>query len=291
MIFSTVARRLLLGVIATLAVGCGAGGTPAEQLEDESAVTEDGWQSLGTGVAYKRDGDGDGDGVFIGYAGWSVRDSWTRAWSQELSRARLKELGIGHLYAVRGPEDVGYERGEIKNSKLLAHLVNGISSRAPIILIAAHSSGSYVAHELLGILERAGTEAARETLHKTVYVNLDGGGQGLTPSIVGQLRDVAFVWAEDTTIAKGVSANASTMDALGRAYGKTRTRIVSDHTGCDSGARWCLHDAVITTRPHDPAKYDLANDYTDFVDRPVQTGWIDVVAGSLTRTSAATSSR
>ena len=40
------------------------------------------------------------------------------------------------------------------------------------------------------------------------------------------------------------------------------------------GAGWCLHDVVITHRPHKPLKYDL-NDYTDLIDRPVTTEYLE----------------
>jgi hypothetical protein len=33
--------------------------------------------------------------------------------------------------------------------------------------------------------------------------------------------------------------------------------------------------------PHDPARFDLVRDYTDFAGRPVQDGWIRVLEPSL----------
>jgi len=46
-------------------------------------------------------------------------------------------------------------------------------------------------------------------------------------------------------------------------------------TGCDDGAGWCLHDVVITHRPHHSWSNDLADDYTDFEDRPATTEYFD----------------
>ena len=43
----------------------------------------------------------------------------------------------------------------------------------------------------------------------------------------------------------------------------------------------CLHDLLITTRPHNPNAFDLVRDYTNFVGRPVQTGWIRALESSL----------
>lgn len=47
--------------------------------------------------------------------------------------------------------------------------------------------------------------------------------------------------------------------------------------GCNAGAPWCLHMAVITRKPHDPSGSDVI-DYYAFVDRPVTTTWIDITA-------------
>lgn len=164
---------------------------------------------------------GDGDAVWIGYGGYSVQTDWSCAWSEELHRTRLRALGVGHLYAVKGPNDPGYRNREVANTALGAHLTAGPGPDAPFVLVAAHSSGTYVAHELFGQLKDRGaaTSALRK---KIVYAN-----------------------------------------------------------GCHSGAKWCLHDLVITTRPHDPATFDLRQDYTDFANRPVQTAWIDALSGSL----------
>ncbi len=77
------------------------------------------------------------------------------------------------------------------------------------------------------------------------------------------------------------------MESVGKTYGVASARIVSDRTGCTSGSRWCLHDALITTKPHDPHACDLARNYTDFVDRPVQSAWVDTIADSLARIPSA----
>src|SRR5262245_35650234 len=130
------ARRLLLvasfSILASCAAGC-ASETDSEDAENspsEEALTE-GWTRLGLGVAYKSTGDG--NGVYIGYAGYSVKDSWSCAWTDELHRVRLKRLGIGNLYCVQGPRDAGYNAKEIANSKLTAHLQAGPGPDAPFI--------------------------------------------------------------------------------------------------------------------------------------------------------------
>ncbi len=100
-------------------------------------------------------------------------------------------------------------------------------------------------------------------------------GKGLS------LKKIAFVWAEDTTLSHGRSANSGGMESLGEDHARSGLRLVVDHSGCHSGAKWCLHDLLITTRPHDPNTFDLARDYTDFTGRPVQDGWIRALEGSL----------
>jgi hypothetical protein len=276
--------HLALSIAALACCFAGCAGARTDESDDpdvSEGALGDGWESVGLGVSYKKTGDG--DAVFIAYGGYSVKDEWSRAWTTELHKQKLKALGVGHLYAVKGPNDAGYNAREIANSKLAAHLLAGRAAAAPFILVAAHSSGSYVAHELLADLYRtnAPLDTAGATRGKVVYANLDGGGAGLDQHIVGQLRRVAFVYAEDTKLGAGRSANAGAAESLGAAYGHTTLRIVDDHSGCHSGARWCLHDMLVTTRPHDPDRFDLARDYTDFAGRPVQVGWIDALASSL----------
>lgn len=274
---------VLLGLVASCAVGCASETSEGEEGDGEQsaeAISEaektcDGWDDVGLGVSYKNVGGG--NAIFIAYGGYSAQGRYSCAWSMALHAARLRALGVGHVFGVKGPRDAGYGAREIGNSKLNAKLAAGgaesLAAKAPFILVAAHSSGSYVANEFFGQVRDDAT------LHKTVYANLDGGG--IDGSIVRELRRVAFVYAEDTTLSAGRSSNAGTMESLGASYGHTAVRLRVDHTGCASGARWCLHDAVITTKPHNPQMYDLGRDYVDFVGRPVQTGWIDAVASYL----------
>ena len=266
---------VLAAVVATLA-GCAANTDDPDTEQGSAEALTDGWTSLGTGVAYKDTGDG--DGVWIGYAGYSVQQDWSIAWTEELHRTKLKALGVGHLYAVKGPNDAGYNAREIANTKLGAHLIAGPGDSASFILVAAHSSGTYVAHELLGQLEDRGSDTAA-LRKKIVYANLDGGGTGFTESIASSLKHTAFVYAQDPVA--GSSANASVMQSLAPAYGTTAIRVNGAGSHCNSSARWCLHDLLITTKPHNPAMYDLHDDYTDFDDRPVQSQWIDALASHL----------
>jgi hypothetical protein len=281
-------RRIAIVLTATAltALAACASGCATDTTDDGAASTDDGtsalsadWTIVGAGVAYKRAGSG--PGVFIGYGGYSVKDTWACAWTSELYRARLEALGVGHLYCVRGPRDVSYAGREIGNSKLAAHLVAGPAADAPFILVAAHSSGHYVAAELFGQLFAGSADPDGRTRGKIVYADLDGGQSGLDDRIVGAMKHAAFVWAEDSALAAGRSANASVMESAGARLGQLVVRVRGDRSGCHSGARFCLHDLVITTRPHNPATFDLEHDYSDFDGRAVQTQWVDAVAPLL----------
>lgn len=182
---------------------------------------------------------------------------------------------------VRGPSDAGYANKNIANMRLAAHLVGTRGAAAPFVLVGAHSSGTYVAHELFAQVFGGAHDPQHALEDKIVYANLDGGGSGLDTRILSLLRKIAFVWAEDTTLSRGRSTNAGGMEALGDAHGDSGLRLVVDRSGCRASAKWCLHDLLITTRPHGPDRFDLARDYTDFVGRPVQIGWISALESSL----------
>jgi len=140
--------------------------------------------------------------------------------------------------------------------------------------VAAHSSGSFVAHELFAQL--AGSlDPASVTGDRIVYFNLDGGQSGLTSESAAYLRKAYFVGARD--LAKGTkSPNHGTMSALGSAYAAKGGFLELDATsaGCDAGAAWCVHMVPITSKPHDPGGSDVDADYADFVGRPVVTTYL-----------------
>ena len=275
---------LLMISAIMLASGCSGTGTedsPASTDGEEASALTGGWSSPGNGVAYRSTGAG--DGVFIGYAGYSVSLANSVAWVGALSATRLEALHVGHLYAVRGPSDAGYNNKDIANTHLASHLVgvDGPGHAAPFVLVGAHSSGTMVAHELFGqVIEGAG-DPKHVLEGKIVYANLDGGQSGLNARILSSLKRIEFVWAEDTTLSHGRSTNSGGMEALGQEHGGSGLRLVVDRSGCHSGAKWCLHDLLITTRPHNPDTFDLVRDYTDFVGRPVQDKWIRAVESSL----------
>jgi hypothetical protein len=230
------------------------------------------WESPGYGVYY-RDAHNPGGDVFIGYAGYNVQAPWSQAWVSALYRAALAARGVRHVYAVQGPRDASYSAQEIGNSRLIAHLLPRLVPGARV-LVAAHSSGAFVAHELLAQLYARGLDPMGLTAGRLSYWNLDGGAAGLTAAIVGRLHRAWFVWSD----ASGTrSPNADTMVALGRQYPAAGGALQLDAgaSGCRAGAAWCVHMTPITERPHDPANASAMADYSAFdAAHPVATAWL-----------------
>jgi hypothetical protein len=275
----------MLQRVATLLATCALIGCGADEYDDDPTADDfaeldelnggkadgDEWLAVGNGVAYKRVNTG--NAVLIAYGGYSARLVYSAAWGTELVDAKLGAAGVGHIYAVKGPAQANYAAREIGNSKIRAHLATLDDDTTPIYAVA-HSSGSFVAHELLQQLHNRGET---ETLARIFYANLDGGGSGLNQSIAGELGGLTFVYAKDPALSRGLSQNAGSALALGMAYSAhgQAFEVTVPNTGCANGAGWCLHDVVITHRPHNPQSYDLARDYVDFENRPVTTEYLD----------------
>jgi hypothetical protein len=231
-----------------------------------------GWTTVGAGVSCRDTGRTGVYGTFVAYGGWGVKEAWARAWVDEVYRTALATRGIRYLCAVRGPATVDYAGREIGNAALAAHL---LTRPRGLVIVAAHSSGSFVAHELFAELADLGARGAG-LLGRMVYYDLDGGESGLTPAIVEQLRRAYFVYAEDSTTGTR-SANAATMMALGTRYAAEGgvLAVNASRSGCRAGAKWCLHDALVTERPHNPESFDLERDYQGFLpDRPAAVAYL-----------------
>jgi len=231
-----------------------------------------GWQAIGAGVSCRDTGRTHAYATFVAYGGWGVRESWARAWVDEVYRTALAHRGVRYLCAVRGPATVDYAGREIGNSALGTLL---LSRQRGLVVVAAHSSGSFVAHELLAELEASGPRGSA-LLARMVYYDLDGGESGLTPEIVDRLRRAYFVYADDSTTGTR-SANAATMIELGTRYADRGgvLAVNASRSGCRAGAKWCLHDALVTERPHNPDTFDLEKDYQGFLpDRPAAVAYL-----------------
>jgi len=250
------------------AIGDSAGGGldgPSPEADDDSPATSASWSPVSYGVTTMDTGAG--DDIVIAYGGYTATDQDSQAWVTQMTSVRLAQLGVGHLYAVRGPEDPDYASREIGNSELAAALTTQATAATHVIVIA-HSSGGFVADELF-------TFADPSVIAKIAYFNLDGGSWALTDALVGSMRGVYFCNAHDSVA--GDSENTSSDESLHAELPASHFFTVdADGSGCDVGAGWCLHDTLITNHPHDPTTYDLALDYTDFTSgRQVVTSYID----------------
>lgn len=248
--------------------------------EVDDAVSRVPWQVLGTGVAYKQVSEG--NNVLLVYGGYTALDEWTQRWTSELYRAKGEELAIGHLYAIKGPNQSGYANREIHNSKLVAHLAaRGIAANADALVVVAHSSGTFVSKELTDMLKAGAGGVPADTLSKVELFNLDGGG-GYSADVLRTVASARWVYACDRTISR-CSHNAQAMKNIGQSWTSIggSYEVIANGSGCNrstTGGLWCLHDAVITTRPHNPNMYDLKRDYTSFEGRSVVTSYLDVLS-------------
>lgn len=256
----------------------GAGGQGGAALEPDFDDVP--WQTgddVGYGVASKDTQNPTGEGVFVGYAGYGIPLDAAQEWVEALYRARLRDLGVRHVFAVQGPADVSYSGFEIGNSKIAGAIVERLGPAPERAIVAAHSSGSFVAHELLGQLA-GGLDPSGVTDGRVAYFNLDGGASGLTSAIVDRLERATFVAAYDADVLTW-SPNQPTMASLGATYASHGGYLELDATGsgCLATAVWCLHMTVITTEPHNPAASSQALDYSDFEGREVVGEYLDLV--------------
>lgn len=239
--------------------------------EPDDAVTRSAWATIGTGVSYKTFAGK--KNVLLVYGGYKAQDVWVQRWANALVRARGASLDIGHVYAVRGPNQAGYANREIQNSKIAAHLgADARAAQATSVTVIAHSSGTYVADELFGMIDDG-------TLAKVRLYNLDGGGVASASRLM-QMDRAYFVYARDARIQRS-SHNAGAMQSLGARFASKGGAVKVDATGSgcsatSSGGLWCLHDAMIVTRPANPNMYDLRSDYTSFTgSRSVVVSYLD----------------
>lgn len=280
-------------LIAILLVGCGSAQVASEPdaskpdaavgdaVADSPAIPDVDqipWStgaSVGYGVASKDTQNPLGNSMLVAYAGYGVSLASAEAWATALYRATLRERGVRHIWAVRGPADSGYTQREIGNSKIAAAMIPLVNADTRFIMVAGHSSGSFVAHELLDQLA-SGADPGDVTKNQIVYFDLDGGG-GFTQAAIDRVRKAYFVGSRDGST---LSPNHADMASLGSAYASKGGFWDNDASasGCNAGAEWCVHVTLVSTKPHDPSTADPTKDYSDFVNRPVCVSYVDAKA-------------
>ncbi len=261
------------GAAGSTAGSGGAGGGEPTPPDIDAIAWETG-EDVGFGVARKDTENPLGESAFIGYAGYAIGSEAARTWVTALYRAALRDRGVRYVYAVQGPAQPGYDSAEIGNSKIAAALGEQLSAETGFVLMVGHSSGSFVAHELLRQLE-GGLDPSGATAGRVVYFNLDGGLGGLTQPAVDRLRRGYFVGALDGDSGTA-SPNRGDMMNGGAIYGAAGGywELDASGSGCAPGATWCVHMTPITTLPHDPGDGSEI-DYADFEGRPVTHSFID----------------
>jgi len=238
---------------------------------------------IGTGVAMKDAANPAGSSLFVAYGGFNVSLEATEAWASALYKSTLQAKGVRYIWAVQGPAQSNYAGLEIGNSKIATAMTTLVTPTTKYILVAAHSSGSFVAHELLNQLAN-GRDPGNVTQGKVIYFNLDGGSQGgaattgLSSTVVGRLKKAYFV----SPMANGTDGfNTATMQSLGATYAGSGGYFTVDSSasGCGAGNHDCVHISLITTKPHNPAgPADPTADYADYAGRSVTTAYLDMKA-------------
>lgn len=250
-------------------------GTPAAEPDIDTIPWETG-AAIGNGVAHKDTQNPRGDNAAIFYGGYTVGLAAAQGWATALYRAELRDRGVRQIWAVQGPNLPQYDNQEIGNSKIAALLVSKVSATTKFVLVAGHSSGAFVAHELLRQLA-GGLDPANVTANKVVYFDLDGGESGLTATSVARLRNAYFVSPFDkATGTRGY--NTGTMQSLGATYASKGgyLEIDASSSGCNAGAYDCVHITLVNAHPHDPAKGDAFTDYASFDSaHPVDVTWLE----------------
>lgn len=238
------------------------------------------WQTgaaIGAGVAMKDTKNPLGNNVFLAYAGYEVSLASAEAWAAALYDASLAARGVRWLYAIKGPADPGYDAQEIGNSHVASALVSGqVTASTKFILVAGHSSGSFVADELLEQLA-TGADPGNVTANKVVFFDLEGGEKYVSSAAINRLHRAYYVGAHDGAT---LSPNHADKVSLGSEHAAKGGFFDYDagSSGCNAGASWCVHVSLVITMPHDPSTGDPLKDYSDFTGRPVNHAWLDAKA-------------
>ena len=250
------------------------------------AQTHLSWKPLCTGVNRTVPDSNLGHDVFCGFGGWTIRQEWANIWVGSLYSARLRTLGVRYLFSVMGPKQDDYSGRELDTRALARSLVAIMKSDTLCrrIIVAAHSSGSFVAHALFhDLYGSTGIDSLHVTDGTIIYFNLDGGiGNGgtavpITPGIAERLAHLyaVYAFAPENRL---YSPNRADMVELAGMFAPRSRVLQIDVTGCGCSAAWCVHETLIVQRPHNPTTFDLEHDYDGIdAEHPVTTSYLDVL--------------
>ena len=231
--------------------------------------------------------------------GMGAKLEWVQRWTEELYRAKLKEFNIGLVIAVKGPKEEYYDSREIAIKEMTKRFVEAYSEFGlDETYLIVHSSGVFPAHEMFDHLWLGGNDPNNKrmimrklevldpggiTKNKINYIMLDGEpgipkGYTLIQDMVVNLKKLYSFYAidADTKTLSGMAHEAKKVKEL---FPETVLfEFTAKNSGCNPGAKWCVPETLITTPPHNPARYDLEKDYTIFDStRRVVTEYMDIV--------------
>ncbi len=241
-----------------------------------------------------------GKNVLITMGGMGAKLIWVQKWTEELYKSKLNEFNIGLIIVVKGPVEEYYDSREIDIKEMTKRFVAfykkyGLNETFLIV----HSSGVFPAHQMFDYLYLGGEDPMIKkmnirkleildpegiTKNKINYIMLDGElgipkGYPLVEGMVKNLKKVYSFYSIDaqTGTESGMAEEAKKVKDTFTAKTILHKHI-AENSGCNPGAKWCVHETLITTRPHNPAGYDLEKDYQIFDStRKVVTGYMDVV--------------
>jgi hypothetical protein len=243
------------------------------------------WVQLAAGVKYAVAESVLGEDVFIGIGGWTVTQDLVDSWVTALYAARLHTLGVRHLYSVKGPKDGDYGSREIGTLALARHLLLLIESHPTSnrIIVAGHSSGSYVAHALFqDLYDGASIDSSHRTDGKILYFLLDErigvepNDVHLTDASADRLGHIYGVYASFPS--RNLYSYAPIeMVNLGNRYGSRSSSLNIDASGSGCTAWECMHMTMINQIPYLAYYWDLRDYGAINPEHPVQTAYLDVI--------------
>lgn len=241
-----------------------------------------------------------GKNVLITCGGMGAELQWVEAWTKELYKKKLKEFNIGMVCIIKGPKEEYYDRRDIAIPELTRKFVSAYEKyKLNYTYFIVHSSGVFPAHQMFDLIYTGSVDSNRVggkkkpvanydslgvTKEKIVYIILDGElgrphGYTLTRGMVDNLKKMISVFAIDAVTGTHSGMYKEAIKIKKTFPDKTEDYLLkSKNSGCNKGASWCVHETVITTVPHNPAMYDLKNDYQFFGGkRQVVTEYMDFV--------------
>jgi hypothetical protein len=243
------------------------------------------WLPVGAGVNYAAADSALGEGVFIGFGGLTIQQEWANGWVANLYAAKLRTLGIRHLYSIEGPNHAEYINREIGTLDLARQLLLLMQSSPASnrIIVAAHSAGSYVAHALFkDLYDGASIDSSHSTDGRITYFNLDGfigawwQGVEITRAMADRLGHIYGVYAFLPSL-NFYSPYRAGMVELGEKFGSRSSSMVIEVSGCGCISDMCLHMTLINQKPYNKLSYD-SSDYARInADHPVATAYLDVI--------------